>query len=805
MDAALEFRLLGEIGAWHGGLPVELGPAQRRAVLAALLADAGYVVPVETLLDRVWGEDQTPGSRGSLYAHLSRLRRSLADLGTSSLPAGREITLERDTCGYRLRVPPDLVDLHRFRELVRTARHDPELDDAARAATLAQAVALWGEPLAGMPGPWAEVTRTTVEREYLDAVLAWGRLALQLGQTEAVLTALAPLATRHPALEPLVELRMAALAAMGRRAEAIACYHDLRERLASTLGTDPSPELIALHDVLRHGRRADPPTQLPGPVTAFTGRQRELIELDTLLDARTGSAVLLVSGTAGVGKTALAVTWAHHVRDRFPDGQLFADLHGYGPGRPADPAEVLAGFLRALGVDSTEIPGELGDAASCFRTLTAGRRLLVVLDNAGDVEQVRPLLPGSPTCAVLVTSRDDLPGLVVRDGARRVALDLLPLDDAARLVTSLVHGRSPADPTGVLDVVHRCARLPLALRIAAERATTRPESSLRQVAAELADEESRLELLDVPGDPVTAVTTVFSWSYRQLEPGTASAFRMLGVHPGPDLTPAALAALTGEPLPAARRSLDVLARVHLVQPTGTGRFVVHDLLRDYARCLVRTVDGEQERLAALTRLLDYQFAATVAVADPFERRVTARLFPPPRVAVPLPEVNDAASAAAWLAAERPGLVRSVTHAADSGLNHQAVGLAEAVGVHLYNGSFLTESHAVFTAALRAARAAGDVAGEIVALRGVSGALSSWGRNDEAVAHLQRALRLAQAGDDKDVLALALINIGMLGGAPVTTGPRRRTSGSAGPLAGHRQPDRAGRGALPARPRQGGAR
>jgi transcriptional regulator with XRE-family HTH domain len=350
------------------------------------------------------------------------------------------------------------------------------------------------------------------------------------------------------------------------------------------------------------------PRQLPPTVAGFTGRAAELAALTKILDGASAPETVVISaigGTAGVGKTALAVQWAHQVAGRFPDGQLYVNLHGYDPDRPMPAADALAGFLRGLGVPGQDIPPGEDERAARYRSLLAGRKLLVVLDNAGSVEQVRPLLPGSPSCAVLVTSRDSLAGLVARHGATRLEVDLLPPADAASLLRALIGQRAKDDPGAAGTLAAQCCRLPLALRVAAELAIARPGVPLADLAAELADQQRRLDLLDAGGDSRTAVRAVFSWSYRHLEDDSARAFRLAGLHPGPDFDPYAVAALTGTKLEQARTALDALARAHLIHPAGRGRHGMHDLLRAYARELADATDGEEEQNAALTRLFDY--------------------------------------------------------------------------------------------------------------------------------------------------------------------------------------------------------
>ena len=367
---------------------------------------------------------------------------------------------------------------------------------------------------------------------------------------------------------------------------------------------------------------ASVPRQLPAAVADFTGRAAELQALTRILDevgkGVPGTVVIsALGGSAGVGKTALAVQWAHQVAGRFPDGQLYVNLRGYDPDRPMPAADALAGFLHGLGVPGQDIPPGEAERAARYRSLLVGRKLLVVLDNAGSVEQVRPLLPGSPSCAVVVTSRDSLAGLVARDGATRLEVDLLPPADAADLLRAVIGQRAEDDPGAAGTLAAQCCRLPLALRVAAELAIARPGVPLADLAAELADQQWRLDLLDAGGDPHTAVRAVFSWSYRHLDDDSARAFRLAGLHPGPDFEPCAVAALIGTTLEQARPALDALARAHLIHPAGGGRYGMHDLLRAYARELADASDGEEEQNAALTRLFDhYLHTADTSVPSP---------------------------------------------------------------------------------------------------------------------------------------------------------------------------------------------
>jgi tetratricopeptide (TPR) repeat protein/transcriptional regulator with XRE-family HTH domain len=499
------------------------------------------------------------------------------------------------------------------------------------------------------------------------------------------------------------------------------------------------------------------PRQLPADVAAFTGRETELAELDFLLPGAgpAGPVVIsAVSGTAGVGKTALAVRWAHQVADAFPDGQLYVNLRGYDPGRPVPAAEALAGFLRALGVPDADIPLDEGERAARFRSVVADRRLLMVLDNAGTVKQVRPLLPGSPTVLVVVTSRDTLAGLVALDGAVRLEVDLLPAGQAAALLDSLVGARAAVEPAAVAVLAAQCAFLPLALRVAAEMAVARPVSRLSELSAELAALEDRLELLDASGDPHGAVASVFSWSYRNLAPDEARMFRLLGVHPAADFDGYAAAALAGLPVAQARQLLGLLARAHLIQPADGGRYGLHDLLRAYAASQATRRDSEQDRQAALTRVFDYYLAACGAALDclaPAERQ--HRPGPAP-TAPAMPDLPGRAAALDWLKAELATLTAVAAYAAAHGWAGHATRLAAILS------SYLDENHPlqaviIHTHALDAARASADRAAQAFALVDLGRTHFQRADYQQAIDCYGQALVLARELDDRSMVARAL--------------------------------------------------
>lgn len=490
------------------------------------------------------------------------------------------------------------------------------------------------------------------------------------------------------------------------------------------------------------------PAQLPMAVAGFSGRAEAIRLLDAALsDTGTAPVILTITGTAGVGKTALAVHWAHRVRDRFPDGQLYVNLRGFDPaGSPTRPEEVVRDFLDALRVPPQCVPTGLAAQAARYRSLLAGRRMLIVLDNARDVEQVRPLLPGVPGCLVLITSRHRLTGLVAVEGARPVRLDLLSAAEARDLLARRLGAeRVAGEPAAIEAIVHRCARLPLALAIVAAHAVVRPELSLATLADELREVRDRLDVLDGE-DPTTDLRAVFSWSYRALRPAAAGLFRLLGLHPGPDLGRPAAAALAGLPPAKLRSALAELTRAHLVTEPEPGRYALHDLLRAYAGELTEREDAEPDRRAALRRMLDHYLHTAHAAALLLMPNRAPVLRSAPAAAAPVP-LPDERAAAGWFAAEERVLLAAVEWSEATGFDTHAWQLAWALQDFLDRRGHWAELAAVQRAALRAARRTGDVAGQAQAHRGFARALFRQGRYAEAHAELRQALdRYAELGD-----------------------------------------------------------
>lgn len=546
------------------------------------------------------------------------------------------------------------------------------------------------------------------------------------------------------------------IAALGR------CqYRRLRHHDATADLDRIRADLVTVHpDLAAAVRRSSVvPRQLPADVSEFTGRAEELADLDRFLahveqngaPARPGGqptamVISAVAGTAGVGKSALVVRWAHRVKDRFPDGQLYIDLRGYDPARPVTPAEALARLLTGLGLSGQDMPLDLEDRAARFRTEIAGRRLLVVLDNASSVEQVRPLLPGTPSAVVLVTSRDSLAGLVVMHGARRLDLDLLPMPDAIALLRTLIGPRADAEPDALAALAGQCAQLPLALRVAAELAVSRPATPLVDLVAELGDLRQRLERLDAGGDPRAAVGVVFSWSYHHLAADAAYTFRLLGLHPGPDFDPYAAAALTDTSLRHARGMLGLLARAHLVESAGIGRYGMHDLLHAYAAGQTTIDDTDDQRRTALDRLFDY-YLTTAAAAMNTLHPAGAHLRPiVPPATVPAPVLAEPHAARVWLDAERATLAAVAAYTAEHGQPAHTVRLASILYLYLAGGHS-TDALTIHGHALQAGQSTGDLVGQARALIGLGSAYFRLGLYESAADHYRRA-RAAfwQAGD-----------------------------------------------------------
>jgi DNA-binding SARP family transcriptional activator/tetratricopeptide (TPR) repeat protein len=772
----VDFHLLGPVELDTGGNPVDLGTPRERHVLAALAVDAGRPVPVGTIIDRVWGPDAPPGARATLRVYLAHLRKVL---GKASTDSDRPAAVLRRPGGYLLDVEADRVDLHRFRRLINQAS-DPGCTDDQQAALLRQALTLRrGEPLADLSGGWVERVRMAWSQEYLDAALAWARATLNTGAGGSTIGLLTELADEHDLNESLAAALMRALHAAGRSAEALKRYADMQARLDNDLGAHPDSELQAVHQQILRAGPATPahpagapaasilPAQLPTDPAGFAGRTRYLDQLDSLLpeaDTPGGKAIVItaINGTAGVGKTALAVHWAHRIRHRFPDGQLYVNLRGFDPTEQVmDPATAVRGFLDAFGVPPQRIPADLDAQAGLYRSLLASRQMLIVLDNAHDSAQVRPLLPGSPGCLVVVTSRNQLTSLIAATGAHPLTLDLLTHHEARDLLTRrLGADRIAAEPDAVTEIITRCARLPLALTLVAAHAAIRPATGLRAMADDLRDTQHRWHTL-TGDDPTTNVRAVFSWSYRMLTPDAARLFRLLGLHPGPDITAPAAASLTAKPATAVRPLLTELARAHLITEHTPGRYTLHDLLRAYATDLARTTDPDQRRDAASRRILDHYLHTAYTASRLLEpgRDPISPIPPQPGVT---PEAHtDYQQAMAWFTAEHPVLLTAVDHAAATGFDTHTWQLAWTLRIFLDRRGHWQEWAATERAAVAAARRLADPAVQALTHRTLARAYTMLGRFDDAHTHLRHALDAATQAGDQTGQAHTHFNLGYL--------------------------------------------
>jgi len=742
------------------GEPRPVRGLRRKAVLAVLALQAGEVVSTDRLTDVVWGQAAPATAVNTLQSHMSYLRTVLGD----------KCAILAQAPGYLLDLCGDGTDVQEAERLLAQGMRSAEPAEAAR--QLRRALSLWrGRPLADVTGvAWLEEQAERLDLLRLRIRQALSGARLGAGEHAQLVPELEEMAASHPLDERIHEQLMLALYRSGRQADALAVYHRLRATLDEELGIGPGQALRDLEmAILQQDAALDPPVpagvpavplapvpaQLPPAVPGFTGRSAELATLDLLAGgaaaaapaAGTGPvvpaavAVCAVSGTAGVGKTALAVHWAHRVAGGFPDGQLYVNLRGFDPaGTALDPGQALSGFLDALGVPAARIPADPDTRAALYRSLLAGKRVLVVLDNARSADQVRPLLPGSPGCLAIVTSRDQLAGLVATEGARPLPLDLLTTADARELLTRrLGEARVAGEPEAVGDIIAACARLPLALTIAASRAATSPGFPLAAVAAELSEACCALDPFH-GGDHATDVRAVFSWSYRALSPHAARLFRLLGLHPGPGIAAAAAASLAAVPPGRARALLAELTRAHLLAEHAPGRYAFHDLLRAYASELAGAQECPADRDAAVHRLLDHYLHTASNAAALIDTCQSMELDGPLPGAI-AGEHAAAEEALHWSDDERATLLAAVYLAADAGLDAHCWRLAWTLTTFLGRQGFSQDQISALQTGLAAARRSGDATGQAHALIGLGRGYARAGRLHDADRHYRDGLRL----------------------------------------------------------------
>jgi DNA-binding SARP family transcriptional activator len=769
--ARFEFCLLGPLLVRAGGAVVPVPAGKQRAVLATLLLNAGQAVPVDEIAEALWGPAPPQSARVSVQNHVMRLRRALGEVGRD-----RIATQPR---GYLIRVNPGELDLARLEALLTAAwaaAQNGSWDQAAMHAS--GALALWrGEPLADVDSQVLaarEVPRLAELR--LQALEVRIDADLHLGRHAEVIAELRQQAGRHPLRERLYGLLMLALYRDGRQAEALAAYQDARQVLVEELGIDPGAGLRQLHHQML---TADPalelpepqrptadglepavPRQLPTAARHFTGRTVELAALTGLLDQPGGQmpgtvVISAIGGTAGVGKTALALHWAHQVAYLFPDGQLYVNLSGFGPsGTPTAPAEVVRDFLDALGVPPEGIPHSPDAQASLYRSMLSGKRMLIVLDNARDSDQVRPLLPGNPGCLVVVTSRSQLTGLIATEGARLIPLDLLTEEDAREVLTRRVGtGRIAAEPEATAELIRLCARLPLTLSVVAARAVIQPKLALSVLAEEVREAGNRLDALNA-GDTATNLRKVFSWSYLQLSDNAQRMFRLLGPQSGPDISVAAAASLAGVAARQARVALNELAAAHLITWNPDGRCTLHDLLRLYAAEQARMVDGGDDHRRATHRLLDHYLHTAHAASSLLNPSRASLAFAGPVPGVTPGCFHGASQAMAWFEAEHRVLLAVIATAADAGFASHAWQLPCTMGTYFNRRGYWHEWRSALYAALAAAERQGDTLGQARTCDDLGGAEARLRLYHDARIHLGQAIRLYRQLGDRDHAAHA---------------------------------------------------
>lgn len=778
---------------------------RQRTLLASLLLQANEIVPLDELVERLWGASPPNSPQATVQTYVQRLRRTLGD-------PERVVTAPT---GYQVAVRPGELDLARFRELVSRAAASSDLVEQAE--LLHEALAQWrGRPLADVQSETLQsLVIPHLEEERLDALERCFDVKLRLGRHTGLVRQLQAVTEQYPLRERFSGQLMLALYRCGRQAEAFAVFGNVKQALAEQLGVDPGPDLRALHQAIltddhtvaagQPAVQAGPapvhrfasPRQLPPDLGDFVGRQEVIEQITGLLEpgATTGVPVVAISGPPGAGKTALAVRTAHELATRFPDGQLYADLHGFSSTPALTPLQVISRFVVALGVSGPHVPSDLDEVITLYRTLLADRRILVLLDNAAMPSQVRPLLPNTPGCAVLVTSRNDMRGLTALQGSRPVTLDVLPPDQSYQVLAGIVGAdRIDAEPGAAAEIAALCGHLPLALRIAAANLVARPTCTVQDFAAELR-QGNLLARLEIHGDDEAAVRGAFELSYAALP--AAQLFRLLGLVPGADFDAGVASALGDVPVDEAARLLDQLTAANLVRRGASTRFQFHDLIRLYATERCHVDEDAASARAAVERL--YRF---------YQERVdaAARLLYPVWITLLRPErpgpdararFTDSAQALAWMDQEFLNITAAIMHAdAPADL---AWPMAEALRPYLvtqgrYRAEGLTACLVVLEAASDAAapcavaamhntlgavynrhaeysramrhyteelhvhQASGFVVGEARALIAIGNVHQAMGDLDEAASQIEKGLRLAVQEGDRAVSCLGWLNV-----------------------------------------------
>ncbi len=671
----LTFAVLGEVRGWRGEDELDLGAKQRRAVFALLLLRPGRAASIEEIIDGVWGQDPTPSAVGALRNHILHLRKVL-EPGRSA--GASPMVLVGIGGGYALRVPPDAVDIERVEHIASDVRSRNDCSVESMREALDAALDHWtGTPLTGLPGPFAARQRSHLVERRLALLEQRIELDVRLGRYDEAITELTPLCADYPLRESLRALLMTALYHTGRQADALSVYADTRDELIEALGIEPGEQLVQLHQRILRGNLTATPrvpeslevwerpraAQLPATVADFTGREHEVALLRSRLTSGAGVPVCAIGGMGGIGKSALAIHVAHQVRGEFPDGQLHADLRGFATSTHSDmptatATDTLGDFLRALGVPEGELASAVAERSAQFRSLLDGKRVLVVLDNAREVGQISPLIPGTAGSAVLVTSRS---ALLELPGTTSVRLDVLPAAEAHGLLVSMVGAaRLAAEPEATAQLLTVCGGLPLAVRIVGARLAARPAWTVRTIADRLHDAQRRLSLLRT-GE--LAVESAFGVSYDQLDSVHARAFRLLAIPDVGEISPADASAILLVDVVEAEQICEALVDVHLLETTRPGRYTYHDLLRLYARDLV--VGADETESTVLHRLLDFYLATVknvLVVCNPGTRLPEHLVASGPGGL----SFDGPASAAAWLTGHRLDLIAMYEQSAQVG-------------------------------------------------------------------------------------------------------------------------------------------
>lgn len=786
IEGGLRFAVLGPVRAWRDGRELDLGTPLQRSILGMLLLREGRAVTPTEMIDAVWGEEAPPRALGALRTYVSRLRTVLEpDRPARSRPE----LLTSVGRGYALRLPPGSLDLTLFERGIHdaeAARRAGRLHQAAEGLRAALSLCE-GEPLAGAVGPYAEHQRDRLIECRISAIETLMDVDLELGNHAAVVSELIALTADHPLREKLRAQLMLAYYRCGRQGDALNVFTETREALIEELGIEPGPELTALHQrilnadpglasvVVEQDAPQEPeadsvldlprPAQLPAAVSDFTGRKEIAGRIRTLLSAQNASEgvpVAAICGIGGVGKTALAVHVAHASDDVFTDGQLYADLRGYTED-PTAPESALGAFLRALGIPPDVIPEGLAERSALFRSLLADRRILVLLDNARDAEQVMPLLPGSPGCAAIVTSRVKLADL---PSARLIDLDVMEPDEALALFAAVAGPeRVAAERAAAMDVVAACGFLPLAVRIVAARMAARPSWTVASLVPRLADEARRLDEMRVGN---LAVEATFALGYGQLDPAQARAFRLLSLPNGPDISTGAAAAVLSMATIETEDLLESLVDASLLEAPAPGRYRFHDLLKLFARRILEKTERQQARTMALRRLLGFYLAsAQSAHRLAYEGSMIAENLVVVGSGRTFASADDAVS---WLIAEGDALFAAINQAADASRTAEqllpAGDLLVAMEPLLESGTHTREFDLGTRAVLATARKIGDGASELRA-RYVLGRVL-FGANKLVEAEEQFRLVLALSGDGDHIVMGEVLNA-----LAVVTGRQRR--------------------------------